>query len=121
MTRKETGDLGERVAREFLKKRGYRVIETNFRCREGEIDIVARQKDSLVFVEVRTKSGSAFGSPEESVTRAKAAHMRAAAARYVQTHPGSPDSWRIDFVGVEIDARGKPGRVELIPNAVADE
>ena len=123
MTRKETGDRGEKLARDFLKKRGYRIIETNFRCREGEIDIVARHPsaEGLVFVEVRTKSGSRFGTPGESVTRTKAAHLRAAAERYVQTHPGSPESWRIDFVGVELDARGKPGRVELIQNAVGEE
>ncbi len=121
MTRKETGDRGEKAARDFLKKRGYRIVETNFRCREGEIDIIARQRDCLVFVEVRTKSGVAYGSPEESVTRTKAAHMRAAALRYLQTHPDSLDSWRIDFVGVEMDARGKPARVELIENAVGEE
>ncbi len=124
MTRKETGDRGEKVARDFLKKRGYRIIETNFRCREGEIDIVARQEGCLVFVEVRTKSGPSFGSPEESVTRTKAAHLRTAAARYLQTHPEAPSAsggWRIDFVAVEMDARGKPARVELIQNAVWEE
>ena len=121
MTRKETGDRGEKAARDFLKKRGYKIVETNFRCREGEIDIVARERDCLVFVEVRTKSSTGFGSPEESVTRTKAAHLRAAAERYLQTHPDSLESWRIDFVAVEMDARGKPSRVELIQNAVGEE
>ncbi len=56
MKRRDTGILGEKVARDFLKKRGFRILETNYRCPEGEIDIVARQKDSLVFVEVRTRT-----------------------------------------------------------------
>ena len=55
MIRKETGILGEKLARDFLKKRGYRIIETNYRCRYGEIDIIARHKGYLIFIEVRTK------------------------------------------------------------------
>ena len=65
MNRKSTGDLGEKLARDFLKKRGYHIIENNFRCREGEIDIVATQNDCLVCIEVRTKSSLVFGTPEE--------------------------------------------------------
>jgi putative endonuclease len=58
VNRKALGALGEERAREFLKKRGYRIVETNFRCREGEIDIIARDGGYLVFVEVRTRTGS---------------------------------------------------------------
>ena len=65
MKRQEVGKLGEEIARRFLKKRGYHIHETNFRCRGGEIDIVAQQKDYLVFVEVRTRSNLNFGTPEE--------------------------------------------------------
>jgi putative endonuclease len=121
MKRQETGALGEKLARDFLKKRGYRIVETNYRCREGEIDIVARQKDCLVFIEVRTKRNLSFGTPEESITYAKRGKMRATAARYRQSHENLPESWRIDFVAVELDADGKPRRVELIENAVGEE
>jgi putative endonuclease len=121
MKRRDTGILGEKVARDFLKKRGFRILETNYRCPEGEIDIVARQKDSLVFVEVRTKTSREFGSPEESITLAKKARMRATAAHYRQTHQNLPPSWRLDVVAVELGPMGKPGRIELIENAVGEE
>jgi putative endonuclease len=71
MDRQEVGKLGEKAAQKFLKKRGYRIRETGFRCRHGEIDIIAQQKDYLVFIEFRTKSNLAFGSPEESITVSK--------------------------------------------------
>ncbi len=118
MNRRDTGILGEKLAKDFLKKRGYRVIETNYRCTEGEIDIVARHKDYLVFVEVRTRKNREFGSPEESITPTKKERLRNAAARYQQEHDNLPQSWRIDFVAVELDQKEKPTRIELIENAV---
>jgi len=118
--RKETGALGEKIAQDFLKKRGYRIVETNYRCRRGEIDIVARKKDCLVFIEVRTKRSLEFGSPEESITAAKMSRMRASAAYYRQSHERLPESWRIDLVAVELDETGKPRRVELIEGAVGE-
>ena len=120
MKRRETGILGEKLAVEFLKKQGYRIRETNYRCPEGEIDIIAGHKDSLVFVEVRTKKSLEFGSPEESITPAKMEKLRTVAAGYLQTHQDLPASWRIDVVVVEIDRRGRPSRIELIENAVGD-
>jgi putative endonuclease len=120
MDRRETGARGEKLAAGHLKKRGYRIVETNYRCRDGEIDIVARKKDCMVFVEVRTKTTSEFGMPEESVTPAKQARMRRAAIRYVQAHRGLPEAWRIDFVAVELDRTGKATRIEVIENAVGD-
>ncbi len=98
MKRKETGILGEKLASDFLKRKGYRILESNYRCLYGEIDIVARQGDCLVFVEVRTRSSLTFGAPEESVTPAKRQHMAKAAEYYLQTHDKMPSSWRIDFV-----------------------
>ncbi len=121
MKRRDTGILGEKLARDFLKKRGYRIIETNYRCPEGEIDIIARHKDFLVFVEVRTKTSLEFGSPEESITPAKREKLRTTAYRYQQAHNDLPLSWRIDVVAVELDQKGKPSRIELIENAVSDE
>jgi putative endonuclease len=121
MTRRDTGILGEKLAREFLKKRGYRIVETNYRCPEGEIDIVAKQKDCLVFIEVRTKSGLRFGGPEESITRTKKSHLRSTAAHYQQRHNNLPSSYRIDVVAVELDGKGRVSRLELIENAVGEE
>ncbi len=120
MKRRETGIHGEKLARDFLKKRGYRIVETNYRCPQGEVDIVARHKDFLVFVEVRTKTSLAFGSPEESITSAKKERMRAAAYHYQQTHDNLPSLWRIDVVAVALNQPGKM-HIELIENAVGDE
>ncbi|MFH1382577.1 MAG: YraN family protein [Chloroflexota bacterium] len=120
MKRRDTGQLGEKLARDYLKKHGYRILETNYRCREGEIDIVARQKDYLVFIEVRTKTSRQFGTPAESITPTKQAHMIATAFQYRQTHEDLPQLWRIDVVSVELDNKGKAARIELIENAVSE-
>ena len=116
--KKELGALGEKMARDFLKKRGYRLWESNYSCREGEIDIVAQDNDYLVFVEVRTRSSTDFGSPEESVTAAKKEKLVNLALHYLQSHQKLPPFWRIDVVAVELDERGKASRIELIENAV---
>jgi putative endonuclease len=116
--RKELGALGEKKAMEYLKKRGYHIRETNYRCRQGEIDIVAQQKDCLVFVEVRTRTGSDFGTPEESVTTAKKEKLVSLALAYLQTHRNLPSSWRFDVVAVELDQAGQVSRIELIQDAI---
>ena len=121
MKRKEIGALGEKLARDSLKKRGYRIIETNYRCPAGEIDIVARKNNCLVFIEVRTKTSLKFGTPEESISAGKRAKMRVTAAQYLQSHQKLPESWRIDFVAVELDEKGKPERLEIFENAVGEE
>ena len=121
MKRSEIGTLGERVACDFLAENGYEILEKNYRCPEGEIDIIARHKDSLVFIEVRTKGSRQFGSPEESITPAKMERLRTVAAHYGQTHSNLPSSWRIDVVAIELGKREQVSRIELIENAVGDE
>jgi putative endonuclease len=121
MKRRETGILGEKLARELLKKRGYKIIETNYRCPHGEIDIVARKKDTIVFIEVRTKKSLDFGSPEESITPVKKERMRNTAFYYCQTHDDIPSIWRIDLVAIELDQQGKPSRIDVLENAVGED
>ncbi|MDO8567553.1 MAG: YraN family protein [Dehalococcoidales bacterium] len=120
MKRRDTGILGEKLAGDFLKKRGYHLIETNYRCAEGEIDIIAKHRDYLVFVEVRSKRSLDFGTPEESITAGKIRRLRKACLRYQASHDKLPEQWRIDVVAIELDARDKPTRIELIENAVED-
>ena len=120
MRRRDTGILGEKLASDFLIKKGYRILEVNFRCTHGEIDIVAAHGDCLVFIEVRAKRSLSFGSPEESITPAKIARLRATADYYRQTHNDLPALWRIDVVAVELDRKNKPSRIELIENAVGE-
>src|SRR4030066_1054827 len=121
MDRQEVGKLGEKAAQKFLKKRGYRIRETGFRCRHGEIDIIVQQKDYLVFVEVRTKSNLDFGTPEESITQGKKEKIIASALTYTNTHQNLPALWRIDVVAIELDEEGKAKRIELIENAIEQD
>jgi len=120
MKTRATGQLGEKLAQDFLKGRGYNIVEANYRSPDGEIDIVASKNDVLVFVEVRTKSSRAFGPPEESITPRKKQKLVQVAQHYVQTHDIQESSWRIDFVAVELNANN-PARIEQIENAVSEE
>ena len=121
MDRQQVGKLGEKAAQKFVKKRGYRIRETGFRCRHGEIDIIAQQKDCLVFVEVRTKSNLEFGTPEESITQAKKERLIASALTYTNTHQDIPSLWRIDVIAIELDDKGKTKRIDHIENAIEQD
>ena len=121
MKRRDTGILGEKLARDYLRKRGYRIRESNYRCPEGEIDIVAEQGDYLVFVEVKARRSLEFGVPEEAITADKRGRLRAAAARYQQAHQNLPQLWRIDVVAIELDKRNRPSRIEVIESAVGED
>ena len=121
MKRRNTGILGEKLAGDFLRKRGYRILEANYRCPRGEVDLIAEHNDYLVFVEVRTRRSREFGTPEESITATKKERLRAIAAHYQQTHDNLPQLWRIDVVAVELDKKGEPSWIELIENAVSED
>lgn len=120
MSRRDTGALGEKLAQDFLKKHGYRILQTNFRCPEGEIDIIARDKDCLVFVEVKARTSLRFGLPEEAIDENKKRKIRLAAARYQQENHQDFASWRIDVVAIELGAGNRPTRIELIENAITE-
>jgi len=117
MKRRDVGVLGEKIAANYLKKQGYRVHETNFRCREGEIDIIAEKDDCLVFVEVRSRTSNSFGSPAESITPAKVERLIVLGQIYIESHTNLPSSSRIDVVTVELTAGNKVSRIETIENA----
>jgi putative endonuclease len=118
MERQKLGKWGEKLAREYLEGQGYHILESNFRCRQGEIDIIAQDKDWLVFVEVRTRSSQQFGSPEESITSAKKEKLVSTALTYLQTHHNQSQLWRFDVVAIEIAPDGKSTRIELVRNAI---
>jgi putative endonuclease len=100
------GRYGEDVAAEFLQRAGLRILQRNWRCREGELDIVARDGDVLVFCEVKARSGGGFGAPVEAVTAAKARRLRLLAARWLAEGRGDDavgrgcSTVRFDVVGV---------------------
>lgn len=112
------GRRGEELAVRELTGRGYDVIERNWHCQAGEVDIVARQGEAWVFVEVRTRRGDAFGTPEESVTAAKQTRMVKVAQHYLVEHDLGNVDWRLDLVAVEIDRAGRPTRVDILENII---
>ena len=130
-TRSDTGAWGEALAARHLEQSGYVIAARNWRPDgdgagrrlHGEIDIIARRGDTLVFVEVRTRHGQAFGSPEESLTRRKQAKLIETAQAYLNaTLSGAARdncAWRIDFIAVDLDARNAVQRLSHIEHAVA--
>ena len=116
--RRDLGIRGEELARRHLLSRGYRVLESNYRAKGGEIDVVAEKDGTLVFVEVRTRHRSGFGSPEESVTARKRARLVDAAQEYLQTSGAEDRDWRIDLVAVRMEREGEVVRIDLLENAV---
>jgi putative endonuclease len=100
------GQYGENVAVEHLRDAGLTILDRNWRCDIGEIDIVARDGDVLVVCEVKTRSSIAFGAPLEGVTARKAARLRRLAARWVRERQVHPPDIRIDIVGVLQTGRG---------------
>ncbi|MGI8664534.1 MAG: YraN family protein [Jatrophihabitans sp.] len=110
------GRYGEKIAARLLADTGHRVIETNWRCRQGEIDIVAAQGSTLIICEVKTRSSVAFGQPAEAVDRAKRLRLRQLATQWLIDHPGPWDSVRFDVIAVLRPARG-PAQVRHLPGA----
>ena len=102
------GRNGEELAARYLTSQGLEVIERNWRCELGEIDIVARDGDTLVFCEVKARSGVGFGSPFEAITPVKAARLRRLAVRWLADHAHHTPDLRIDAIGVLPGADGRP-------------
>ncbi len=114
---------GEELATQFLQKKGYKIIERNFRKRYGEIDIIALDgstgtglDQTLVFIEVKTKNNSNYGEPLESITPWKLHSVIKTAHFYKMTHPKLPDRMRIDAVSVKLFRRGNSDFIEHIQN-----
>jgi putative endonuclease len=116
--RRKLGQLGEDVAAGYLERQGYVILARNWRCPVGEIDLVAQDGESLVFVEVRARRGDRFGTPEESVTPDKQARLLELAQTYLQEADLGDQNWRIDVVAIDMDWRGRIKRLNLIRNAI---
>ncbi len=116
--RRKLGQLGEDVAAGYLERQGYVILARNWRCPVGEIDLVAQDGESLVFVEVRARRGERFGTPEESVTPDKQARLLELAQTYLQEASLGDQNWRIDVVAIDMDWRGRIKRLNLIRNAI---
>ena len=116
--RKALGQLGERLAAEYLTNKGYLIVERNWRSGRYEIDLVARDMDVYVVVEVRTRRGKNFGSPEDSITSEKRKRIRNAGMTYLFENRLEMCEWRIDLVAIELDLQGKVIRTDHYQNIV---
>jgi putative endonuclease len=112
-TRVKLGRRGEELAVAELTRRGYEIVTRNWRCPAGEVDVVARRGEVWYFVEVRTRRGREFGTPEESLTQAKQQRMIDVALTYLGEHDLHDVDWRISLVAVEMDRSGRPQRLEI--------
>jgi len=109
----ELGRWGEDVAAARLTALGYAIVDRNWRCPRGELDIVARVRGGTAFVEVKTRTSTAFGHPFEAITSAKLARLHALALAWCREHPGRHGRIRVDVVAV-VGAVGDEPIVELM-------
>ncbi len=115
--KKSIGALGERLARTKLEDAGLTIVETNWRCARGEIDIVAQDGAEWVFVEVKTRTNDKFGTPEDSITPKKKQRMALVGEHYIDTHDIDA-AWRIDLVAITFDASRTLQRITHYPDIV---
>ena len=111
------GRRGETLAAQALTSSGFTVVDRNWRCPIGEVDLVARRGDDIYFVEVRTRRTDAATSPELSLTPRKASRMEAVARAFLGSHPAGDDPiWHLSFVAVAMDGSGRLQRITLYPD-----
>ncbi len=115
--RRALGVWGESLAILHLEAHGYQILDRNWRCRLGEIDIIARQNEELVFVEVKTRRGTKMGSPEEGLTKVKSKRLVKLSQLYLVEADLDVD-WRLDLVAIQVDEKMSLLRLEHLPNAI---
>lgn len=115
--RKKIGFEGEKLAAKYLKRKGYKIVQTNYRCKLGEIDIVAEQNKIIVFVEVRTKHSEKLGLPQYSVNTAKKGQISRAALCYIKEKKIVDQTCRFDVIAITFPSDSKEPRFEHIENA----
>lgn len=107
LKKKAIGTWGESVAENFLLRKGYQILERNYRTPYGEIDLIASHRSELqaspqvVFVEVKTRTSHEFGMPEEAIDSRKREHLAFASQYYMQSHPELGEDWRVDVISIQ--------------------
>ncbi|HHY60175.1 MAG TPA: YraN family protein [Clostridia bacterium] len=114
--RKVTGQEGEELAARYLEEQGYKILERNYRCALGEIDIIACDNEDLVFIEVKTRTSRAFGYPQESITRSKQFRLKKIALKYLAEKRPLYRNYRFDVVSI-LMRNGKIDSIDVIRNA----
>lgn len=113
------GSWGERLAAAYLAERGFEILERNFYTPYGELDLVMRRANEMVFVEVKTRSSEMFGWPELALTPKKRAHLLNAALYYLEQHPEFEGDWRIDVIAIRRVIGKKSPELLWIENVLA--
>lgn len=113
--RQKFGEKGETLAAKYLKKRGYKIIEQNYRTPLGEIDIIAKEKNTIVFVEVKSRRSIRFGSPKWAVTPKKQRKISMVALHYLKSTKQTTDKARFDVVSI-LSNKDAP-QIDIIKNA----
>jgi len=116
LQKRELGKRGENIAVKFLREKGYKIIERNYRCPMGEVDIVAKDKKALVFVEIKTRTSTNFGLPEEAISYRKRQHLSKIASFYLLYYKIKEINCRFDVVSILIN-KNKIKDIHLIKNA----
>jgi putative endonuclease len=115
MEKKELGKKGEEIALRFLKKKGYRIIEKNYVCKMGEMDIIAKEKDTLAFIEVKTRTSTTFGPPQLAVNSSKQRQLSKVALYFLKEKGIEDVKARFDVVAILLGPKGE--EIELIRDA----
>lgn len=116
--RHETGKIGEDLVTKYLEQNGYKIIERNFECRQGEIDIIAQDKKEIVFIEVKTRSNKNYGKPKEAVDRNKKKHIYKTLEFYVYINHLENEAIRIDVI--EVYKKQEKYIIHHIKNAITE-
>ena len=115
MQKKELGRKGEEIAIRFLKKKGYRILEKNYVCKMGEMDVIAKEKDTLAFIEVKTRTSTAFGPPQLAVNLTKQMQLSKVALYFLKEKKLEDVKARFDVVAIILGPKGE--EIELIKDA----
>lgn len=113
--KKELGKIGEEVALRFLKKNGYQILQRNYVCKLGEMDIIARERDTLAFIEVKTRTSTTFGPPQLAVNAFKQMQLSKVALNFIKEKRLGEIKARFDVVAIVLGPRGE--EIELIRDA----
>ena len=117
LRRRQTGQTGEQIAARYLFRKGFRLLEHNYSCDVGEIDLIAEDRGTVVFVEVKTRKSLVSGTPEEAVDRDKRRQIRRAAQWYLQAWRRWPQRIRFDIVGIELNDNDRVTSIRHTPAA----
>lgn len=104
------GEKGENIASEYLEKIGWQIVSRNFRCKQGEIDIIARNKEEIIFIEVKTRTNFKYGFPAEAVNKQKLKHLKKAIEYYLYTNNINNKTVRIDIIETYFIKKYNPKR-----------